>query len=511
MERIPMFKTREILRLRWSQGRTVQQTSRALDVSVGVVSGVARRAAAHGLDWVGVGRLSDTELQQLVYATRNSNLRSRPEPNPAALHVELRRPGVTLELLHMEYLVANADGLQYTAFCERYRRWRKRRSPSMRQKHRAGEKVFVDFSGKRPVLTCPHTGERRPVELFVGVLGASNFTFVEAVATQRLEDWIGTNRRMLEFFGGVPEQLVPDQLRSAVSSPSRDEPGIQRTYSDFARHYGTAIVPARPRKPKDKAKAEVAVQIAQRWILARLRNETFFELASLNLRIRELLVDMNDRPMRQLGGVTRRQLFERLDRSVLRPLPSSSFVFAAWKHARVNLDYHVSFSQHLYSVPYELIHEKVEVCATAGAVEVFYRGARVASHARDDSPLTSTTDVAHMPPNHRQWAAPEPDEVMSWAAAVGPYAEAYMGRLLNDSNPIAQQRWRSARGLKRVGELYPALRVEAACEMALRFNGKSYRAVERILRLGRDQPGGKGSRVPIEHDNVRGPDAFDIN
>lgn len=381
----------------------------------------------------------------------------------------------------------------------------------MRQKHVAGEKAFLDFSGKRPVLTCPHTGERTPVELFIGVLGASNFTFAEAVATQRLEDWIGTNRRMLEFFGGVPEQLVPDQLRSAVSSPSRDEPGIQRTYAGFARHYGTAIVPARPRKPKDKAKAEVAVQIAQRWILARLRNETFFDLASLNLRIRELLADMNDRPMRQLGGVTRRQLFLRLDQPVLRALPDAPFVFAAWKHARVNLDYHVTFGEHLYSVPCELVQEKVEVCASAGTVEVFYRGERVASHVRDDTPLEATTEVRHMPPNHRKMANPDPGEVMSWATAVGPYAEAYMGKLLNDSNPIVQQRWRSARGLKRVGEQYPAERVEAACEMALRFHGKSYRAVERILRLGRDQPGDKVSRIPIAHDNVRGPDAFDIN
>jgi transposase len=506
-----MFKTREILRLRWAQAQSVRQTARALGVSVGVVSGTARRARSRGLDWAAVERLSDAQLRSLVYASPTSSHRPRPEPNPSELHVELRRPGVTLELLHLEYLAAHPDGLQYTAFCERYRRWRKRRSPWMRQVHRAGEKAFVDFSGKRPVLTCEQTGETRPVELFIGVLGASNYTFVEAVASQKLEDWVGANRRMLEFFGGVPDQLVPDQLRSAVSAPSRDEPGIQRTYAEFARHYGTAIVPARPRKPRDKAKAEVAVQIAQRWILARLRNETFFDLAQLNGRIAELLEELNSRPMKQLGGVTRRELFERLDVPALRGMPDSAFTFASWKHARVNLDYHIALHGHLYSVPHELVQETVELRATASTVEVFYRGQRVASHARDDAPHAYSTDRAHMPVNHQQWVASDPGEVLSWAQAAGPHAEAFMRRLLDDSNPVPQQRWRSARGLKRIGEQYPAKRVEAACEMALKFGGNSYRAVERILRLGRDKPGERGSRVPIDHDNVRGPKAFDLN
>lgn len=509
MERLPMFKSREILRLRWEQGRSVRETARALGVSVGIVSGTTHRAKGGGLDWPKVCELSDEALSAIVYPTPPSSRASRPEPNPAEIHLELRRPGMTLELLHLEYLEEHPDGLKYTAFCERYRRWRKRRSPWMRQVHLAGEKAFVDFSGKRPRLTDPETGEVRAVELFVGVLGASNYTYAEAVESQRIEDWIGANRRMIEFFGGVPEQLVPDQLRAAVSRPSRDEPGIQRTYAEFARHYVTAIVPARPYRPKDKAKAEVAVQIVQRWILARLRDETFFTLKALNTRIAELLTELNERPMRHLG-VSRREMFERLDQPALRPLPATAFVFAQWKRARVNLDYHVEFRRHLYSVPHELLRETVELRATTSTVEVFHLGRRVASHRRNDTPHAFTTDRQHMPSNHRQWIESDPGEVLRWASAVGPATETFMRRLLDEGNPVPQQRWRSARGLKRIGEKFPVERVEAACEAALRFGGRSYKSVERILRRDR-APAGKGSRVPIEHDNVRGPDAFDLN
>jgi transposase len=510
MERLPMFKTREILRLRWAMGRSVRQTARSVDVSVGVVSSTTHNAAAAGLTWEAVQALEDAELEARVYPGAPTK-RTRPEPSPAELHVALRRPGMTLELLHFEYLAEHPDGLRYTAFCERLRAWRARRSPWMRQVHHAGDKLFVDFSGKKPRIVDAATGVVREVELFVGVLGASNLTYAEAVPSQRLEDWTGAHVRMLEFFGGVPQQLVPDQLRSAVSTPSRYEPVIQRTYADLARHYGTAVVPARPGKPRDKGKVEGAVQIVQRWVLARLRHETFFSLKRLNERISELLEELNCRPMRQLNGMSRRDVFDRVERAALRPLPATPFVFATWKQARVNLDYHVEHLRHLYSVPCQLLRERVELRVTANTVEVFHRGARVASHSRDDTPYAHTTVHAHMPTNHRKWLESDPGEVFAWARAVGPCAEAFMRRLLDESNPIPQTRWRSARGLKRVGEKYPAARVEAACESALRFGATSYRTVERMLQLGREASGQRGSRVPIEHDNVRGPEAFDLN
>ena len=510
MERLPMFKTREILRLRWLMGRSVRQTARSVGASVGVVSSTTHSAASVGLTWEKVAALDDAALEALVYPPPPGK-RARPEPSPAELHIALRRPGMTLELLHLEYLAVHPDGLRYTAFCERYRRWRAKRAPWMRQTHRAGESAFVDFSGKRPRIADPTTGVVREVELFVGVLGASNYTYAEAVASQRIEDWIGANVRMLEFFGGVPRQLVPDQLRSAVSSPSRYEPVVQRTYADLARHYGTAVVPARPGKPRDKAKVEVAVQIVQRWILARLRNETFFSIERLNERIRELLEELNRRPMRQLNGLSRLDVFCRIERAELSSLPSTPFVFATWKQARVNLDYHIEHLRHLYSVPFQLVHERVELRVTANTVEVFHGGSRVASHPRDDTPYVHTTVREHMPVNHRSWLDSDPGEVFAWARAVGPCTEAFMRRLLDESNPIPQTRWRSARGLKRIGERYPAARVETACESALRFGATSYRVVERMLQLGREANGQRGSRVPIEHDNVRGPEAFDLN
>ena len=314
-----MHKIREILRLRWVLGLGVRQAAASAGVGHTVVSKTASRAESAGLDWATVEKLTDTELQRRLYGAPCAPTTGRAEPDPVYIHTELRRPGVTLELLHIEYLDAHPEGYRYTAFCDRYRAWQKKSGVWMRQVHRAGEKTFVDYSGKRPSLVEPATGERVFVELFVGVLGASSLTFAEATLTQRIPDFLGSHGRMFEYFGGVTEIVVPDQLRSAVTIPSRCAPGIQRTYADLGRHYGTAIVPARPRKPRDKAKVEVAVQVAQRWILARLRNQTFFSLQELNARIRELLDELNVRPMKRLGGKTRRELFESLDHAPRRP------------------------------------------------------------------------------------------------------------------------------------------------------------------------------------------------
>jgi transposase len=304
--------------------------------------------------------------------------RSRPVPDCARIDIERRRLGVTLELLHLEYVEQHPDGYSYTQFCEYYRRWLARQRLSMRQIYRAGEKAFVDYSGKRPAVVDPKSGEQRPVELFVAVLGASNFTYAEATWTQRSGDFIASHVRTLEHWGGVPALIVPDQLRTGVSGPHRYEPGIQKTYDEMAEHYGTAVLPARPRSPRDKAKVEVGVQIAQRWILARLRNETFFSLVALNERIWELLEVLNDRVMRRYGK-SRRQLFQELDRPVLRPLRAERFVWGEWKNAGVNIDYHVEAEHHYYSVPFTLVHERVEVRISAATIEIFHRGRRVSA------------------------------------------------------------------------------------------------------------------------------------
>jgi transposase len=507
-ERLSMRKTKEILRLRWSQGLSVRETSRSVGVSTGVVDKTVCRARAAGLAWEQVAALPEAELEVKLYGSGPVVAgTARAQPDPVYIHQELTRVGVTLELLHLEYLQEHPDGYRYTSFCEVYRRWRDRKPMWMRQSHKAGEKVFTDYSGKQPRLVDPTTGEVVEVELFVSALGASSYTYVEATRTQRIEDWLGSHNRMVEFYGGVTMMVVPDQLKSAVTTPCRYEPGITRSYAYWAQHYETAIVPARPRKPKDKAKVEVAVQVAQRWVIARLRNETFFSLEALNKRIAELLEDLNARPMRAYGGASRRELFERLDKPALRPLPVTRFEIATWGDSTVNRDYHFDVRKHLYSAPHALLGERIETRSTDTTVEGFLRGQRVCCHVRDDTPFQHTTDLAHMPQQHRHHADGI-DSVLAWAEKVGPFAIAMVNAIVS-ANVIREQGFRSARGLQRIGERFGAERTEAACERAVGFGARSYKPVERILRLGRElttDPRSASNDSPgISHENVRGP------
>jgi transposase len=508
MERLAMSKTREILRLRWALGRSVRETARATGLSAGAVSKTESRARHAGMQWASVDAVDDDELERRLYGgPKHSRTPERALPDPARMHAELRRPGVTLELLHLEYLREHPDGYRYTAFCDVYRRWRDRAGLVMRQQHKAGERAFIDYSGKRPAVIDPTTGEVIEVELFVAVLGASNLTYAEATRTQTVTDFVSAHVRAFAYFGGAPRITVPDQLRSAVRVPSRYEPTIARTYAELGQHYGTAVVPARPGKPRDKAKVEVGVQIAQRWILARLRHETFFSLAALNGRIRELLEELNARPMKKLGGVNRRALFERIERDALLPLPVEPFVVSEWKRATVNVDYHVQLAEHFYSVPYTLVREEVEARLTATTIEIFHRGRRMASHARSNMRFRFTTDPAHMPEAHKKHFAGA-DAVIAWGSSVGPMTEAMVRRIL-DASPIREQGWRSAKGLQRLAGKYGESRVEAACAHALHFGARSYRPVERLLALGREQlPLPDATTKVIAHENVRGPGYF---
>jgi transposase len=507
-ERLSMRKTKEILRLRWSQGLSVRETSRSVGVSTGVIDKTVCRARAAGLTWAQIEVLPETELEAKLYGVGPVAAgTARAQPDPVYMHQELKRVGVTLELLHLEYLQEHPEGYRYTSFCEVYRRWRARKPMWMRQSHKAGEKAFTDYSGKRPWFVDPTTGEVVEVELFVSALGASSYTYVEATRTQRIEDWLSSHNRMVEFYGGVTTMVVPDQLKSAVTTPCRYEPGITRSYAQWAQHYGTAIVPARPRKPRDKAKVEVAVQVAQRWVLARLRNEVFFSLEALNARIAELLEELNARPMRAYGGASRRDLFERLDKPALRPLPETRFEIAAWGDATVNRDYHFEVCKHLYSAPHALLGERIETRSTGTTVEGFLRGQRVCCHVRDDTPFRHTTDLAHMPQQHRHHADGI-DSVLAWAETVGPFAIAMVNAIVS-ANVIREQGFRSARGLQRIGERFGAERTEAACKRAVGFGARSYKPVERILRLGRElttDPRTMNDDSPgICHENVRGP------
>jgi transposase len=506
-ERLSMRKIREILRQKWVLACSHRQVAASLTVSVGTVTGVLRRATHAGLAWDQVHQLADDVLEVRLYGAAPPGGRGRPVPDCAYLHAERKKPGVTLELLHLEYQEQHPDGYRYTRFCDFYRQWLTRHRLSMRQAHRAGEKVFVDYAGQKPSLIDPTTGEVLEVELFVGVLGASNYTYAEATATQQLPDWLGSHARMFAAFGGVPIAVVCDQLKTGVTVPCRYEPGLQRTFAELGEHYGTTILPARPAAARDKAKVEVAVQIAERWILARLRHERFFSLAALNARIAELRLELSARRMHQ-NDASRQTLFERLDRPALRPLPAAPFVYGEWKVARVNIDYHVEIAHHYYSVPHALVHAKVEVRTTAGTVELFHRGQRVASHLRNAARGQHTTVTAHMPKahqRHREWS---PSRLVAWAASIGPQT-AKLAQAILAARPHPEQGYRSCLRLFRLGRRDGAERLEAACARALAMGARSYRHVDAILKHGFDrvplpEPGAAPPARPVVHDQVRG-------
>jgi len=511
-ERLSMRQLKEILRQKLLLERSHREIAQSVGVSAGAVSSVVSRAAKSGLGWPEVDALSEAAIDARLYGERKHGERDdRPRPDCTHIHVERAKPGVTLELLHLEYLEKHPDGLRYTQFCDDYREWLQRRRLSMRQVHHAGEKLFVDYSGKKPHIIDRTTGELIDVELFVAVLGASNYTYVEATRTQKIADWIGSHVRCFEFLGGVPRDVVPDQLKSGVVGACRYEPSIQRTYEELAHHYGTTVLPARPAHPRDKAKVERAVQIAQRWVIARLRNRTFFSLAELNDGIAEARDDLNARTMKTYGA-SRRTLFERLDRPVLRPLPQGRFTLAEWKMVSANIDYHVEYDGHYYSVPYTLRglrreDGKLEVRATSATIEILHNGQRVASHARSHQKGRHTTCAEHMPSAHRAQAEWSPSRLVGWGQSIGPATGKLVEAILAE-RPHPEQGYRSCLGILRLSKSYGAERLEAACARAVLVGARSYRHVESILRHGLDrlaQDNTTTSADGVVHGNIRGP------
>jgi transposase len=416
---------------------------------------------------------------------------------------------VTLTLLWHEYKAAHPEGFQYSWFCDQYRAWSARLDVVMRQEHRAGEKLFVDYAGQTVEVVDRRTGEIRSAQIFVAVLGASSYTYAEATWTQQLPDWIGSHVRAFEFLGGVSELLVPDNLRSGVAKAHRYEPDLNPTYADLASHYGVVVLPARVRKPRDKAKAEAGVLLVERWILAVLRHRTFFSLAELNREIARHLERLNARPFKKLPG-SRRALFEQLDRPALRPLPAQPFAFAEWKQVRVNIDYHVEIDGHYYSVPYQLVRKALEARYSERTVEVFHQGRRVASHPRSHLKGRHTTLPEHMPAAHRSYAEWTPQRLIRWAEQNGP-ATAGMVQTILERRAHPQQGFRSCLGIMRLGKRFGEERLEAACRRALTLNACSYKSIESILRQGLD-----GQAVPeqqeldlvLEHENIRGADYY---
>lgn len=507
-ERLPMLQIREILRQKLGLKRSHREVARSLAISASSVGKVVIDAAALGLDLAAVEELTDSELEAKLYPKTAPSC-MRPQPDCAALHLELRRPGVTLALLHVEFLGAQPDGLRYTAFCDRYREWLKRRSPVMRQVHVAGDKMFVDYAGMKPRLIDPTTGEIIDVELFVAVLGASNYTFAEASRTQTVPDFVASVSHALTFFGGVTRAIVPDQLKSAVVTACRYDPGVQRTTAELARYYDTTILPARPKSPRDKAKVEVGVQVAERWLLARIRNETFTSLGALNARLAELVADLNARTMRTYK-TSRRELFERLDKPALMPLPAVPFEACLWKKVGLNIDYHVAFEDHFYSAPHALRTEDVELWlrATTTTVSIFHGRERVAAHVRSFVRGGFTTITEHMPSSHRAHAEWTPSRILGWADQVGPNARALCEVILRERRH-PEWGYRSCLGLFRLAKKYGNARLDAASRRALYAGARSYRPVLTILQHGLDgqplpEPEAPAT-VGAPHENVRGP------
>ena len=502
-----MRKIREVLRLRFEVGLSARQVAASVGIARSSVGEYARRLAAAGLSWPLPDGLSDTELERRLFPPPPPvPLDTRALPDWSLIHQELRRPGVTLMLLWEEYRAAHPQGFGYSWFCDHYRDWAGKLDSAMRQTHRAGEKLFVDYAGQTAEVIDRASGEVCTAQIFVAVLGASSYTYAEASLTQTLPDWIGAHVRALAYFGGVPEVLVPDNLRSGVTRACRYEPDLNPTYAEWAQHYGVAVVPARVRKPRDKAKAESGVQLVERWILAALRQRTFFSLAELNAAIAELLDRLNRRPFKQLTG-SRRELFEQLDQPALRPLPASPYVYATWKRVRVHIDYHVELDGHYYSVPYALVKRPLEARLTEHTVELFRQGQRVASHVRSSHKGRHTTVPEHMPKAHRAYAEWTPQRLVHWAEQTGPATAGVIGQILA-TRAHPQQGFRSCLGILRLGERYGSERLEAACRRALRLNACRYQSLAAILARGLDRqplPAQSELTLPAAHDHVRGP------
>lgn len=509
MRRLPMRKIIDALRLRAS-GLTLREIGASLGVGHTTIRDHLKRCDLAGLTWPLPDGASEAELERRLFQPQGGETRrGLAPPDWPQVHRELRRKGVTLALVWEEYRAAHPDdGYGYSRFCELYRRWEGRLSPTMRQHHLAGERAFVDYAGDTLDVIDGATGEVRQAQVFVGVLGASNYTYVEATWTQGLPDWIASHTRMLAFFGGVPGQLVSDNLKAGVTKACFYEPKVNRTYADLAAHYDTAIIPARPYKPRDKAKVEVGVQLVQRWIVARLRKRRFFSLSELNAAIRELLDRFNAKVTRHLGA-SRRELFEQLDRPALKPLPSEPYEYAEWVERKAGLDYHVEIEKHYYSVPHWLLKQKLWARVTARTVEIFHEGQRVASHVRSSGNRQHTTVPEHMPASHRRYAGWTPAELRRQAERIGPNTGALVDLILR-TKTHPEQGFRACLGIVRLSKPHGREALEAACSRAAEIGGLSYTSVNSILKnnLHRRRPEKAADGPAISHPNIRGAQYF---
>jgi len=513
-KRLSMRKIKEALRLKFELKLSNREISKSCGIARSTVSEYLRRFKEADCNWPLPDELNESSLEQLLFPPPPSTAEGeRPIPDWPSVHADLkkkRKTHVTLFLLWQEYRAQHPDGYQYSRFCDLYRSWLSKVDVVMRQTHRAGEKMFIDYAGQTVDVIDRQTGEVRSAQIFVAVLGASSYTFAEATWSQSLSDWTGSHVRALEFFGGCPEVLVPDNLRSGVSKAHRYEPEINPSYQDLAQHYGVAVVPARVRKPKDKAKAEGAVLLVERWILAVLRRDTFYSLHSLNLEISRLLTRLNERPFKKLEG-SRKSQFELLERSALQPLPANRYEFAEWCKVRVAPNIHVEVDKSYYSVPHALVKQQLDARLTERCVELLYQGKRVASHIRSQTRGSYTTVTEHMPISHQKHLEWTPQRLIDWASKTGGATAAVIEQILH-GRTHPQQSYNACFGIMRLGKAHGDERLEAACQRGLITGALSYRHIESILKHGLDrQPLPEARQTALElpeHNNLRGADYY---
>jgi transposase len=507
--RITMRQIRQALRLHLEARLSYGQIARAVGIGKGTVGKFIVLARAAGVDWAVAQTLSDEELEARLYRPAVPRASRQLEPDYAWIHQELKRAGVTLQLLWEEYQRGSELAYKYTSFCVKYRAWAAALKRSMRQTHIAGERLFVDYAGQSVPIIDAASGEIRRAQIFVAVLGASNYTYACATATQNSADWVGSIIDALEFIGGVPRLIVPDQTRALIARPDRYEPAVNRLVDELCEHYDVAVLPARPARPRDKPKVEVGVQVVERWILARLRNRRFFSLAELNSAIADLLRDLNQRAFKKLPGC-RASAFDALDRPALRSLPATRMAIARFKRARVNIDYHVELDGHYYSVPHRLVRSEVELRVTATTVEIVSGHQRVAVHAYSSRRGAHTTLAEHMPASHRAHSQWTPQRLIAWGERIGA-ATAALVRWQMEHRPHPEQGYRACLGLQRLARQFGDGRLEAACARAMSIRSPTYRSVNSILAAGLDRqqaPAAPAQATLPLHDNVRGPDYY---
>lgn len=506
-----MRHIKDVLRLRFQAGLSIRQIRASTRLSVGAIQKLLKEAERLKIGWPLPEGMDDAELERQLYpASTPAHLSRFQQPDWRYVHQEIKRKGMTKQLLWEEYRDANPSRCySYSQYCERYRQWVKKQRRSMRQIHRAGEKAFIDYAGPTMPVVDNRTGEVMfEANVFVAVLGASNYTYSEATRSQSLPDWLQSHVRMFEFFGGVPEALVPDNLRSAVSKPCRYDPDKNPSYQQLAEHYSVAVLPARPYKPKDKSKVEVGVQVVERWIMMRLRHHTFFSLGELNQCIRELLLDLNERPFKQLEG-NRRQAFERLDKPALKALPRQPYEYVDIKKVKVNVDYHIQYLDHHYSVPHQYVGEKLEVHASDKIVQIYFRGNLVATHVKS-SGFGTTTEALHMPERHSKHHQWTPKRLLKWGADIGPDTRQWIDAQLK-AKEHPEQAYRVCLGLLNLSKDYPSCRLNDACRLANCEGLMRLKQIKSVLKSNRDRLQAElelTNELPQSHENVRGPKSF---